>query len=239
MGRNVEAGTALVFSSMGKWGHREGVDGVGTLSSRHHSAQEAGWLLTGTCAVFLGMGSLGTWWGFPCQGDQPGQVQTQDVFPFPRSVRLFDEEGLRSERYFYYYFLLFSLIDSWLWFLLSVGHTLPLLDFTSYWFGLQSEQESSSKMLVWDCRVKESSGLFQMLSLLFYGIQSRGTDALMQTCCRCKDWWEKGWRGSPGAVARHAMQWNVTDIPINELLQEIVIALKLTGVLFKHFIRLI
>lgn len=68
-----------------------------------------GWLQTGTCAAFLGMGSLGTWRGFPCQGNQPGQVQPQDVFAFPRSVRLFDETGLiylMSERDFYYYFFI-------------------------------------------------------------------------------------------------------------------------------------
>lgn len=186
MGRDVKLGAALVFSSMGKWGHRGGVDGDTLIKAPQ--CKEAGLTADRHLCCLSGDGHLRDMQriSLPVKSARAGTAT--GCFPFSKVTKTFwwgrinmlnVGKGL--------FFKLPCLIDSWLGFLLFVGHALPQLNLTFYWFSLQSEQESSSIMLAWDCQVEDNSGLFQMLSLLYCGIQSRGMDASMQTCCCCKD----------------------------------------------------
>lgn len=89
MGRNVEPGTALVFSSMGKWGHREGVDGVGTLSSGHHSAQEAGLTADRYLCCLSGDGQLRDMTRISLPGRSARAGTDTRCFPFPKVSKTF------------------------------------------------------------------------------------------------------------------------------------------------------
>lgn len=89
MGRDIELGAALVFSSRGKWHHRGGEDGQRTLSSRHHSAQEAGLTADRHLCCLSGDGHLRDMKRASLPGKSARAGTATGCFPFPKVSKTF------------------------------------------------------------------------------------------------------------------------------------------------------